>query len=111
MEIYSNLHESLQHHVDKMHMAHNVFPELVTSAQQKPQLCLNCAHHGFPCLNCAYFPYQGKLGPGYSEGKRIMVSNDEDDEEVWFEMLMYILLHDPKNLTIVSHLQELHQQI
>ena len=111
MEIYSNLHESLQNHVHKMHMTHNVFPELVRSAQQKPHLCLNCVYHGFPCLNCAYYPYQGKLGPGFSEGKRIMVSNDDEDEEAWFEMLMYILLNDPQNITIVPHLQELDQQI
>ena len=55
MEIYNNLHESLQVHVNRMHMKHNVFPEMIMYQKSKSPLCLNCAYHGFPCLNCAYF--------------------------------------------------------
>jgi len=27
--------------------------------------CQNCDHYGFPCLNCADYVYEGKMGPGY----------------------------------------------
>ena len=100
MEIYSKLHESLQVHVGKMHMKYNVFPEMLEYQKSLNPLCLNCAHHGFPCLNCAYFPYKGKLGPGYADGKRVISSRDDEDHDVWCEMLVYILVNDPKNLKI-----------
>lgn len=102
MEVYNNLHESLQTHVNKMQMTHNVIPEL--RSKKVKTLCLNCAHHGFPCLNCAYHVYNGKLGPGYSCGKRLMFSNEpsEDDEVSNFNMLLFICKHDLYNLEFVQ---------
>lgn len=107
MEIYNNLPESLQYHVNKMYMSNNVMPEFFKVHSQREELCMNCAHHGFPCLNCACYKYNGKLGPGFAENKRIMYANNEEiDEGVWFNMLHYILINNPTNLEIKDHFPE-----
>ena len=91
MEIYKNLHESLQTHVHKMYMTHNIITKI--KDVPKPDLCQNCVIYGFPCLNCAYTVFNGKLGPGYSCGKRRMFSNEMfiEDEESHFNMLLHML--------------------
>jgi hypothetical protein len=103
MEVYKNLHESLQTHVHRMHMNHNVLEELKTIKQ--PSLCENCTFHGFPCLNCAYYVFHGKLGPGFCFGKRTMFCNedDPDDKPINFTMLLHILQYGNYELDIVSH--------
>lgn len=40
--------------------------------------CPNCDHYGFPCLNCARYVYEGRLGSGYPSGPGDD-SNDYDD--------------------------------
>ena len=96
MEIYNNLHESLQQHVHKMDMSKNVLPCI--ECQNPRNTCDNCVFHGFPCLNCAYDKYNGTLGPGFECSERTMFSNefDEKDEEANLNMLLYILQRNPK---------------
>lgn len=92
IDIFCKLHESLQYHILKLYMKHHVLREFQENL--KPPLCLNCVHHGFPCLNCACYIFKGKLGPGFCDGKRMMISYVEEDEAE-YNMLNYILLHGP----------------
>lgn len=40
------------------------------------QNCQNCKCVGFPCLNCAEYVYEGRLGPGFaSNGIRVIPPN------------------------------------
>ena len=100
-EIYNNLHESLQTHVHKMDMTHNVLQSLKTKAIEI-KMCENCCFHGFPCLNCAYYKYNGSLGPGCVCGDKIMFSNEvnDDDEEANFNILLHTLMNGGHNVRI-----------
>lgn len=97
-----------------MHMTHNVINKI--NEVQKPELCQNCVFHGFPCLNCAYSVFDGKLGPGYSCGKRRMFSNEfsEEDEASNFNMLLHMLTSEYYEVEIVDdvfHQKQLPQEI
>lgn len=105
MEIYDSLYESIKTHVHKMHMKHNVLPEIKNCSYD---LCANCAFHGFPCLNCAYYQHRGKLGPGFCLGKRTMISDelDTDDEEINFNMLLFILTNETGDMRILRNISD-----
>ena len=89
MDIYNSVHESLQCHIEKMYFVHNVLPQLVNRVLTCSPVCLNCVHHGFPCLNCAEYCFCGRLGPGFFESKRVIMGDEED--EILFNMLMFVL--------------------
>ena len=59
-----------------MYFTHSVLPEVKNRINNK--LCDNCLCHGFPCLNCACYMYNGKMGPGYIHGKRVLVPYEDD---------------------------------
>ena len=103
--LYDSLHESLQQHVHKMDMTHNVLP-LVESKANTTKMCLNCCFHGFPCLNCAYYKYNGTLGPGCMCGDKIMFSDDVSDDEANFNMLLHILINGGHNVNICDSNEE-----
>ena len=93
MDIYNKLPEEIQWYVHKMHMTHHIFKELIQVTSSREQLCLNCAYHGFPCLNCACYKFKGKLGPGFSENERTMIpSYQYEDEESHFNMVLFNLM-------------------
>ena len=108
-DIYNNLHESLQVHVHKMDMTHNVLPSLPSKASNV-KMCENCCFHGFPCLNCAYYKFNGTLGPGCLCGDKVMYSNelDPEDEEANFNMLLHILMNGGYNVRICDSINTHH---
>jgi len=97
MEIYNVLNEDLKTHVQKMYFTHDVLFELEEKLQRPKSSCKNCIFHGFPCLNCSYYVYNGELGPGYCCGDRVHFVNEtvEEDEVYNFNSLLYILINNP----------------
>ena len=103
MEIYKQLPECLQYFVNKKLMSEYVLKEMIETTQTKKPPCANCIYHGFPCLNCAYYIHDGKLGPGFHMNKRTLILSDADeDEEKWINMLTYVLIHGPINIELID---------
>ena len=105
MEIYNNLPIDLQYYVNHMYYKEIVMKEL-KETYEMPKMCFNCIFHGLPCLNCAY-DMKGKYGPGCFMGDKVMFSNEKnkEDEESNFNMLCYILQHNPTVRIINSNEQ------
>ena len=65
--------------------------------------CENCVIHGFPCLNCAEHLYQGKIGPGFYKGERLLLKstpknirknmiNWQDDRLIYWIIFYFLLV-------------------
>ena len=92
METYNQLPEHLQWYCEKMYFTHSVLPELMTAVPNHT-MCMNCIDNGLPCLNCADYVHNGHLGPGYICGRRVLMPDINDDDEVLNNMLNYMLTH------------------
>jgi hypothetical protein len=68
--------------------------KMIPAKKVKP--CKGCIKHTAPCMDCAYYKYRGRYGPGNFEGvQTFIVTTDrcEDYYDKWtyHEMLGYIL--------------------
>ncbi len=54
--------------------------------------CPNCDHHGFPCLNCSEYVFEGGFGPGYADGDRYLLMRTP--ENIQREMVKYAEQND-----------------
>jgi len=88
MEIYNKLPEHLQWYCEKMYFTHSVLPDIKDFIND--ETCNNCACHGFPCIKCAVLKYEGKLGPGYEYGERIMFFIENTCSNVVRNMSAYL---------------------
>ena len=118
MEIYNKLPESVQWYVNKMYMTSFVLNEIKN--HERHEVCANCLYHGFPCLNCANYIYNGRLGPGHILGKRVLIIDAKDNdgyitqeedtptlsdrrkqrENSMYNMLWWMCNHDKKHVYI-----------
>ena len=109
MDIYNALNEDLKTHVQKIFFTHEVLSELKEKSKHPRMTCENCIFHGFPCLNCSYYVYNGELGPGHCCGDRVHFVNEtfEEDETSNFNSLVYILMKNPP-VRIADNLHSMH---
>lgn len=108
MELYNRLHESMQANVHVQHFTHNVLPELLNAVMTSRRLCANCSYHGFPCLNCAVYVYNGELGPGFFYGMRSLFLQDIVDlgEKTFAKMLQFVIDHRCKAVQIKHNIYD-----
>ena len=81
MDLYS-LPELVIHRIFKFYYSEYVLKELK---------CDSCDYHGFPCLNCSFYTYKGKLGPGHIDNKRTFLPTDDLNSPECINMLVWFL--------------------
>lgn len=91
MDIYRLLNQDIQTHILRMHMSHNVFPELLSNKHLC--FCMSCACNGLPCFNCAIDRFCGILGPGLHNGCRVIFTGHDYENDKWVNIITYLKYH------------------
>ena len=89
MEVYKQLGADLQMHVLRLHMQHNVLPQVVENANI--YFCMMCACNGMPCVHCACDRYCGLHGPAKHNGVRVVILDDAHSDSAHSNMINYML--------------------
>lgn len=94
MDLY-DLPENIIYKIFKTYFSLNILDKLH---------CSDCVDHGFPCMYCARYKYNGKKGPGYNNDKRTLSINiHEVSDDIEFNMLKWLLANECEEvITIID---------